>query len=314
MTGERSSIPADAQPVPTLAEPAPAMEPEADADEPTPTLPALGAPAEEPETTTPAPSPLPTFSFDPEPSEPGPAEPEPAQTAPDAMQPEPALPELGQPEPTLPESTEPAPFQPLQPEQPQPTLPETEPTQPAQPLPTQPESREPAGPTGPSSIPLTRQPVESSITRVSPDAMELVGDAVPDRNAPAGPQQPELKIEKLAPPQAVLGEPVIYEILIRNVGNSTARDVIVEDRIPRGATLTGTKPRAELIDRRLTWRLGSMEPGQEESIKIRVIPTEPGEIGQRRDGPIRGGSHRQDRHHLAEDRHQHPGPQGTGRG
>ena len=269
MTRERSSIPADAQPVPTPAEPAPAMEPAADADEPTPTLPALGAPAEEPETTTPAPSPLPTFSFDPEPAASGAAEPEPTQPAPEAMQPEPA-----QPEPT-----EPAPFQPLQPEQPQPTLPESEPTQPAQPLPTQPESTEPAGPTGPSSIPLTREPVESSIPRVSPGAMELVGDAVPDRNAPAGPQQPELKIEKLAPPQAVLGEPVIYEILIRNVGSSTARDVIVEDRIPRGATLTGTKPRAELIDRRLTWRLGSMEPGQEESIKIRVIPTEPGEIG-----------------------------------
>ncbi|MFG0333843.1 MAG: hypothetical protein ACF8TS_10815, partial [Maioricimonas sp. JB049] len=193
------------------------------------------------------------------------AEPEPASEEPSSLPTFSFEPEPAEPEPVQPEAESTAPTQP--------ELPRLGPTQPvpAQPEPAQPE---------PSSIPLTPGPVEQTAPpRPGTGTMELIGDAEPDRTAPSGPQQPELKIEKIAPPQAVLGEPVIYEILIRNVGNSTARDVTVEDRIPRGATLTGTKPRAELIDRRLTWRLGSITPGQEESIKIRVIPTEPGEIG-----------------------------------
>ncbi|QDU38895.1 Large cysteine-rich periplasmic protein OmcB precursor [Maioricimonas rarisocia] len=242
----RLSIPGGAMPrerssIPTVAQPGPSPA-ESAADT---------APEAEPEGES-----IPLPSLDMPAAEPEPATEEPTPLPEFSFDPEPAEPQPVQPEP------EPVQIMPAEPESTQP--------EPVQPQPAQPE---------PSSIPLTSEPVERSNPPSRPDAMELVGDAVPDRTAPAGPQQPELKIEKIAPPQAILGEPVIYEILIRNVGDSAAQDVIVEDRIPRGATLTGTKPRAELIDRRLTWRLGSIKPGQEESIKIRVIPTEPGEIG-----------------------------------
>mgnify|MGYP002623015134 FL=1 len=106
-----------------------------------------------------------------------------------------------------------------------------------------------------------------------------VGDGTLSDRAPRGPQQPELTIEKVAPQEANVGEPLIYAINLRNAGNSTAHDVIIEDRIPRGTELDGTIPQAELIDGRLVWRLGEMEPGQEEVIRIRVVPTEAGEIG-----------------------------------
>lgn len=109
---------------------------------------------------------------------------------------------------------------------------------------------------------------------------EFVGDATLDDNAPAGSQQPELTIQKLAPPHATVGDPLVYAIKIKNVGQSTAHDVIVEDRIPRGSNLQGSIPRAEqLSDKRLIWQLGHMAPGAEETIRIKVVPTEPGEIG-----------------------------------
>lgn len=108
---------------------------------------------------------------------------------------------------------------------------------------------------------------------------DYVGDAILDADVPAGPQQPELTVEKVAPSEATVGEPLIYAIRVKNVGSSAAHDVIVEDRIPRGTTLEGTIPQAELSDKRLVWRLGTIEPDQEQTIRIKVVPTDSGEIG-----------------------------------
>lgn len=113
----------------------------------------------------------------------------------------------------------------------------------------------------------------------SPMALNLVGDATIDGSSATGAQQPELEIEKIAPPEATVGSPLIYAIHIRNVGRSEAHGVVVEDRIPRGTVLEGTIPQAELTDKVLTWKLGTIAPGQEETIRIKVTPTEAGQIG-----------------------------------
>jgi len=101
----------------------------------------------------------------------------------------------------------------------------------------------------------------------------ITGDTVEDT------LRPQLKIEKKAPSTAVLGQPLIYHILVNNVGTTTATDVVVEDRIPKGTKLTGTIPRAELIEGRLVWRLGQLQPGKQSKISVRVIPIEEGAIG-----------------------------------
>jgi uncharacterized repeat protein (TIGR01451 family) len=88
-----------------------------------------------------------------------------------------------------------------------------------------------------------------------------------------------LNIEKVAPQNALIGQPLIYTILVRNVGQSAARDVVVEDRIPKGTKLSGTIPRAELTGKKLVWRLGNLGAGEQRKISIRVIPLEAGEIG-----------------------------------
>lgn len=108
---------------------------------------------------------------------------------------------------------------------------------------------------------------------------ELVGDASIDPATPTGPQSPELQIEKIAPQQAVIGEPLVYSIVIRNVGGSPAQEVTVEDRIPRGARLEGTIPQAVLSNGKLVWELGTVLPGQERKIQLKVVPIESGEIG-----------------------------------
>lgn len=108
---------------------------------------------------------------------------------------------------------------------------------------------------------------------------ELHGDGTPDRDAPQGLQQPRLTIEKKAPKQAVVGQPLVYSVIVRNVGSANANQVTVEDRIPKGTTLVGTSPQAELIDKKLVWRLGTLKPNEEKTIAIKLIPQEQGPIG-----------------------------------
>lgn len=112
-----------------------------------------------------------------------------------------------------------------------------------------------------------------------PAANQLIGTADLDPSVPAGRQSPELQIEKIAPPEAVVGESLVYAIIIRNVGGSAARDVVVEDRIPRGAQLEGTIPQAFLHEGKLSWNLGTIAPGEERKVQLKVLPIEPGQIG-----------------------------------
>lgn len=120
-----------------------------------------------------------------------------------------------------------------------------------------------------------RQAADAVVTTES----SLTGNGIVDPTIPSTPQSPELKIEKIAPAQASIGEPLIYAIRIRNVGGSTARSVVVEDRIPRGTRLEGTIPQAVLTNDKLSWELGKIGPGEERTIQLKVIPTQAGDIG-----------------------------------
>jgi uncharacterized repeat protein (TIGR01451 family) len=90
---------------------------------------------------------------------------------------------------------------------------------------------------------------------------------------------PQLVIEKQAPDKAVLHQPFVYHILVKNTGQTAVSQVTVQDQVPRGTKLTGTIPQAELAGERLTWKLDRMNPGEEKKISIRVIPEQPGPIG-----------------------------------
>lgn len=107
----------------------------------------------------------------------------------------------------------------------------------------------------------------------------IAGDGTVRADAPRGPQRPELKIEKIAPPNATLNQPMVYTIVIRNVGDSAANAVVVEDQIPMGTKLSGTIPRAELTGKKLIWRLGTIKPGDVKEIQVKVVPTAEGQVG-----------------------------------
>ena len=108
---------------------------------------------------------------------------------------------------------------------------------------------------------------------------DFVGDGTVDRTSPRGVQQARVTIEKVAPQQATLGEKLVYSVIVKNVGGIDATQVVVEDRIPKGTELDGTAPRAEIIDKKLIWKIGTLRPNEEKRIAIRVIPRQEGPIG-----------------------------------
>lgn len=120
-----------------------------------------------------------------------------------------------------------------------------------------------------------------------PEAAKIPGAQIgdPGRRATVksatsqGAQRPQLTIEKVAPQSAALGKPLIYQIIVTNIGSSTAHQVSVEDRVPEGAELTGTIPRAVMSNDKLMWRLGALQPGEHKKISVRVTPRKPGRIG-----------------------------------
>jgi uncharacterized repeat protein (TIGR01451 family) len=74
------------------------------------------------------------------------------------------------------------------------------------------------------------------------------------------------------------GQTVDYEILVRNPGSTPVAAVRVEQGLPTGMRVMRTEPRAEAQAGRVTWNLGSVEPGGELRLKLAVQPGEGGEL------------------------------------
>ncbi|MBN1851917.1 MAG: DUF11 domain-containing protein [Pirellulales bacterium] len=102
----------------------------------------------------------------------------------------------------------------------------------------------------------------------------------PGEQALEGPQAPSLTIEKRAPEEIQVGKECTFEILVRNTGRSAAHQVLVYDDIPQGTQYVASSPQAnQAANGQLVWDIGTIGPGEEQSIEVQLMPTEEGDIG-----------------------------------
>lgn len=87
-----------------------------------------------------------------------------------------------------------------------------------------------------------------------------------------------LTIEWIGPAQIKVGQPFVYEIVVRNAGSLTASEVTVRDKLTRGMVVKQTEPAAEPDGDGYTWRLGDLEPRQEKRIKLEMVAEQRGEL------------------------------------
>ncbi len=112
------------------------------------------------------------------------------------------------------------------------------------------------------------------------EALARAAAPTPGERQLEGPQQPAITIEKFAPAEIQVGKPATFEMVVRNVGQIPAQHVIVTDHIPAGTQLADVKPQpAQGSDGSLVWQLGTMQPGDETTITVQVMPQTEGEIG-----------------------------------
>ncbi len=111
---------------------------------------------------------------------------------------------------------------------------------------------------------------------VVPGSLQLVGDA-PAREHPALPGAC-LVVERAAPAQVAAGKPLVYEIVVRNIGGAEAQRVRVEEQVPAGAVVTLTEPRAEARANVLAWDLGVLAAGAETRIRVSMQPPAEGDV------------------------------------
>jgi uncharacterized repeat protein (TIGR01451 family) len=95
-----------------------------------------------------------------------------------------------------------------------------------------------------------------------------------------GTQAPAIALQKNAPVEIQVGIPAEFETVVQNTGKVAARGVIVVDQVPHGTRLIDATPPANAgPDGSLTWRLGSLDPGETKRITMQLMPETEGEIG-----------------------------------
>ena len=124
----------------------------------------------------------------------------------------------------------------------------------------------------PFPVNVPQPPAGSPGNTTSPDA--------PGRFQLEGKQVPTLAIEKHAPGEIQVNRTAVFTTTVKNIGTVAAHQVRVIDYVPRGTTLESTTPESSrAVDGALVWMLGTLQPGEEAMVTMKLIPRQEGEIG-----------------------------------
>lgn len=88
-------------------------------------------------------------------------------------------------------------------------------------------------------------------------------------------------VEVRGPRRLLLGQPLAYEIVLRNTGERPVAELHVEEPLPPGVRALKADPPALTHDHRLTWDLRKLEVGGERRLKVELNPGRAGELDLR---------------------------------
>jgi uncharacterized repeat protein (TIGR01451 family) len=87
---------------------------------------------------------------------------------------------------------------------------------------------------------------------------------------------PVLTIQNNGPQKQYLGRKATYEITVANKSDIPAKNTIIENIIPVGATSIEANEGAKLSGSKLIWELGTLAPNTIKNVRVSYIPTEAG--------------------------------------
>lgn len=130
-----------------------------------------------------------------------------------------------------------------------------------------------------AALPANADPRDARGGRGNPAAAQE-GTGTPGEAVLEGPQAPSIAIQKFAPPEIQVGKPAQFAVKIKNVGRVAAEHVAIRDVVPKGTRLIDTTPAAaETAGSEIIWELGTLDPNEEKTVSMQVMPLEEGEVG-----------------------------------
>jgi uncharacterized repeat protein (TIGR01451 family) len=92
-------------------------------------------------------------------------------------------------------------------------------------------------------------------------------------------KRPVLLLTKAAPEKAFIGQPIAYELSVSNKGDGPARNVMLTDSLPKGATIQSISDngRADAAGR-VGWNLGEIAAGATKKVAVVATFSEAGEM------------------------------------
>ncbi len=114
----------------------------------------------------------------------------------------------------------------------------------------------------------------------SPTAQDFLPEAGPGQSNdnPTGRQEPCVSLEWIGPPTSKVGQPVTYQIIVKNISSTPVHQVVVRNRVPAGITVQGTEPKAMNDGNLWSWDLGTLQPRQEKRLDMQILPETKGDL------------------------------------
>jgi len=87
-------------------------------------------------------------------------------------------------------------------------------------------------------------------------------------------RKPELAVTKTGPELRYVGRPVTYQITVANSGDAPARQTVLVDMVPAGTKFMEASHDGQLAEGKVTWSLGTIEPGASKVVSITLMTLE----------------------------------------
>ncbi|MHC4844680.1 MAG: CARDB domain-containing protein [Planctomycetota bacterium] len=100
-------------------------------------------------------------------------------------------------------------------------------------------------------------------------AVLLLGAVTTASAAPAGDVTATVVVEKSAPAEVVLGDPMTYTVKVTNRSSAAVSNVVVVDTLPAGFKVASTNPSGATSGNKITWNVASLGAGQSRSFEVR---------------------------------------------
>jgi uncharacterized repeat protein (TIGR01451 family) len=124
------------------------------------------------------------------------------------------------------------------------------------------------------------EPVKApAVPRVDtlPPSLEAVNPTVPTVSS-NNRLSPSVSIETVAPGSTAYGQPVSYEIVVKNTGSVAVSHVRVDEEIGAGTKYVSAEPAGEINGDKVLWMLGALSAGEEKRIRVSVKPGNEGDL------------------------------------